>query len=57
MFDRKLGWWLFAGAALMGVARVVGGIHWPSDILGGAVIGIVTAWLMVRFIPQLWPRA
>ncbi|HUO75803.1 MAG TPA: phosphatase PAP2 family protein [Candidatus Paceibacterota bacterium] len=56
LYDRRLGWWLFAGATIMGVARVIGGIHWPSDILGGAVIGILTAWLMVRFIPALRPR-
>ena len=56
MYDRRLGWWMFAGALLMGIARVIGGIHWPSDILGGAAIGIATAWLMVRFIPELRPK-
>lgn len=57
LYDRRLGWWFFAGATLMGIARVVGGIHWPSDIVGGAVIGILTAWLMVRFVPALRPRS
>lgn len=35
----------FIAAINVGVARVVAGVHWPSDILGGALIGIVTAWL------------
>lgn len=56
MYNRRLGWWFFAGATLMGIARIAGGIHWPSDILAGAVLGILTAWLMVRFIPVLRPQ-
>lgn len=35
----------FLAAINVGVARVVVGVHWPSDILGGALVGIVTAWL------------
>lgn len=46
--DKKLGWWFFTGATLMGIARVFAGVHWPSDILGGAVIGIVSAWAVTK---------
>lgn len=56
MYNRKWGWVFFAGATLMGLARIAGGIHWPSDILGGAIIGILTAWVTLRFIPALRPR-
>ena len=52
LYDRRLGWWFFAGATLMAVARVAGGIHWPSDVLAGAIIGILTAWLVVRLIKK-----
>ncbi|MDQ3553225.1 MAG: phosphatase PAP2 family protein [Chloroflexota bacterium] len=31
------------GIALMGVARVGAGQHWPSDVLGGVLLGV--AWL------------
>ncbi len=31
------------GVALMGVARIGAGQHWPSDVLGGALLGV--AWL------------
>jgi membrane-associated phospholipid phosphatase len=32
----------------MGIARIFAGVHWPADILGGALVGIVTA-LLVNF--------
>ena len=36
---------LFIGAFLVSVARVAAGIHWPIDILAGALIGILTVFL------------
>lgn len=47
-FNKKLGAWFFLGALAMGLARVFAGVHWPSDILGGAIIGIATGWLIYR---------
>jgi undecaprenyl-diphosphatase len=44
--DKRWGWVFFAGATLMGIARVLGGIHWPTDILGGAALGILVGWLV-----------
>lgn len=41
----------FLAAISTGISRVVAGIHWPSDILGGAIVGIGTAWL-VRFLQK-----
>lgn len=43
----------FLAAISIGIGRIAAGVHWPSDILGGAAVGIVTAWL-VRFI---WKRS
>lgn len=36
----------WAAAILMGLARVAAEVHWPSDILGGAVIGMLSAWVV-----------
>jgi undecaprenyl-diphosphatase len=43
---------LFAAALLMGIARVAAGLHWPSDILAGAIIGITAGFLTSRLIPS-----
>jgi len=44
-YNKKLGIFLFAGAIFMGIARVFVGVHWPSDIVGGAIVGIFGAWV------------
>lgn len=36
----------FATGILVGTARVIVGIHWPIDILGGAVLGISAGFIL-----------
>ena len=45
-YNRWAGVWFFAGAILIGLARVFVGIHYPLDIFGGAIAGIFTGWLI-----------
>jgi undecaprenyl-diphosphatase len=42
----KWGIWFFAGSIFMGLARIFVGIHYPLDIIGGAVSGLAVGWLM-----------
>ena len=45
-YDRRFGWFLFVLGALVGIGRVAGGVHYPTDILGGAILGIIVGWLV-----------
>ena len=47
LYNKKLGVWFFVATILITISRVVAGIHYPSDIIGGAVIGIVVAYVVL----------
>ena len=49
---RRTGAALYALAALWGLARVYAGVHYPTDVIGGAVIGIASGIAMTL----LWRR-
>jgi len=50
-FRWKVGVPAGAVAVLAGLSRVYLGLHWPSDILGGAVVGIALA-LLVEYVSR-----
>lgn len=43
MHDKKYGWIYLLLAVVIGTARVLANVHYPADILGGALIGMLTA--------------
>lgn len=45
MVNRKFGYWLFAAGLLYGFSRTYAGVFYPTDILGGAAVGIIVTWL------------
>ena len=42
-------WLAYLWAAVIGYAQVYVGVHYPSDILGGAVIGLLFGWVLGVF--------
>jgi len=48
--NRAWGIGLFVAATLMGIGRMYVGVHWFSDIIGGAVIGIATVWVFDKVV-------
>ena len=57
--NRRMGYTLFAVASIYSFLRVYVGTFYPTDVIGGAVVGIIAAllaWLMfelVRPIPEI----
>lgn len=54
-YSRKAGIPALVMASAVGISRVYLCVHWPSDVIAGAVVGIVVAyvaiWFMNRWIP------
>jgi len=53
---RRLGIAALVLAGLVGVARVYAGAHYPGDILGGAVVGVGVAFVLVFALAPLMER-
>ncbi len=45
-YNKKLGIMFFTFSIIIGIARVFVGVHWPSDILAGTALGMLTAWVV-----------
>ena len=60
-YYRRGKWWLYGCATLVALSRPAVGVHYPSDILAGAIIGTALAlfllyvWTMIqrRYFPRL----
>src|SRR5260221_137473 len=48
--------WIFLWAALMTYTRIYLGVHYPGDILVGAVVGLGSGWVGFRFSKWLLNR-
>lgn len=49
-YNKKIGALFFLSSILIVLARVFSGIHWPSDILAGAIIGIISALIIKKVV-------
>lgn len=63
MIVRKPWFWaiMFIWAALVSYSRVYLGVHYPADIFGGAMLGVLCGWLLfvlfkwiVNLLPSKW---
>lgn len=56
-FNKKWGIWLTIGALIMGVCRIFIGLHWPTDILGGIFIALISVLIVKKLLPQVHQRS
>ena len=53
--NRRLGTALLVASGLYGLARVYVGVHYPLDVLAGALIGIAVAFLVLKLRDLIMP--
>lgn len=47
---KKTGIVLYIFSALIGFSRLYLGVHFPSDVIGGAIVGMLCAWVIRKII-------
>ncbi len=47
--DGKRWYWLFGWAALVAYTRIYLGVHYPSDLIAGGLLGVICGILFARF--------
>ncbi len=48
LHDKKTGYFFVIGAMLVGIGRILANVHFPLDITGGSLIGIITAFILKK---------
>ena len=56
-FSRKMGFAIIVLAIASGIARIAAGIHYPSDILAGALLGAGVVYLYKVIFKDIKRRA
>lgn len=51
LLNKKWGQYFIGAAAVMGLARVFVGVHWPLDIVAGAIVGFLSVYLTNLLLP------
>ena len=55
MGNRKLGTFLYGVATLWGLARIAAGVFYLSDVVAGALIGIIVSYLVALALRRIEP--
>lgn len=56
LYDKRVGGIFFVCASIIALSRVVAGVHYPIDIIAGAVIGVGAAYLFHRIVNTIFSR-
>jgi undecaprenyl-diphosphatase len=53
LYNKKWGVGFFIAAVIMNISRIIAGVHYPSDILGGMIVGVAVAYA-VFYLTKKW---
>lgn len=53
-FNRRWGYMMLVPAVLMPLAKVYAAVYYPSDIIGGAILGILTSFFVAKIFMPLF---
>ena len=48
IYQARWGRFLLALASIFGLSRIFGGVHYPLDVVAGAILGCLSAWFIHR---------
>ncbi len=54
-YDRKIGIPTFVFAAIMGFSRIYVEVHYPTDVIAGAIVGIIYAFIGILIVKLIYP--
>lgn len=52
LIHKKVGYLFIFSALIIGITRIMAGVHYPIDILGGWVLGILIAYIVNRIFTK-----
>ncbi len=47
-YNKRAGIFFFIASFLISISRVFVGVHWPLDIIAGALVGVFSGWLILK---------
>lgn len=56
LYNKKWGIGFFIATIFMTVSRIIAGVHYPSDIIGGMIVGIASAYIIFRLSKTAWQK-
>lgn len=56
LYDKTWGYWFFGVATIIAISRVVAGVHYPSDIIGGALLGVAIGYGVFFVTEKFWAK-